>query len=131
MHHKESNLGPSPAFSPPPEAEGLLLIHGIHKFMLSGIHVLLYRVLCVCNLAVVYSSGTIAIDIWATVMTKDIWMYALFSIHWAPIGSPCGCVEPIGVTIDLDVAPYLLFMRLAELEVEVSWVWNCLNVWMS
>jgi hypothetical protein len=37
-----------------------------------------------------------------------------------PIGSPCGCVEPISVTIDLDVAPYLLFMRIAELEVEVA-----------
>ncbi|XP_039778861.1 receptor-like serine/threonine-protein kinase ALE2 isoform X2 [Panicum virgatum] len=37
-----------------------------------------------------------------------------------PIGSPCGCVEPISVIIDLDVAPYLLFMRIAELEVEVA-----------
>ncbi|TVU27713.1 hypothetical protein EJB05_19210 [Eragrostis curvula] len=37
-----------------------------------------------------------------------------------PIGSPCGCVLPISVIIDLDVAPYLLFMRIAELEVEVA-----------
>ncbi|KAJ1281610.1 hypothetical protein BS78_04G318700 [Paspalum vaginatum] len=37
-----------------------------------------------------------------------------------PIGSPCGCVEPINVIIDLGVAPYLLFMHIAELEVEVA-----------
>ncbi|XP_062221569.1 receptor-like serine/threonine-protein kinase ALE2 [Phragmites australis] len=37
-----------------------------------------------------------------------------------PIGSPCGCVLPISVIVDLDVAPYLLFMRIAELEVEVA-----------
>jgi hypothetical protein len=37
-----------------------------------------------------------------------------------PIGSPCGCVLPINVIIDLDVAPYLLFMSIAELEVEVA-----------
>lgn len=37
-----------------------------------------------------------------------------------PIGSPCGCVLPICVIVDLDVAPYLLFMRIAELEVEVA-----------
>ncbi|AQK55476.1 protein kinase superfamily protein isoform X1 [Zea mays] len=37
-----------------------------------------------------------------------------------PIGSPCGCVEPISVIVDLDLAPYLLFMSIAELEVEVA-----------
>ncbi|KAL6633312.1 hypothetical protein ACP70R_025983 [Stipagrostis hirtigluma subsp. patula] len=37
-----------------------------------------------------------------------------------PIGSPCGCVMPISVVVDLDVAPYLLFMRIAELEVEIA-----------
>ena len=37
-----------------------------------------------------------------------------------PIGSPCGCVLPISVIVDLDVAPYLLFMHIAELEVEVA-----------
>ncbi|KAG8072910.1 hypothetical protein GUJ93_ZPchr0006g43961 [Zizania palustris] len=37
-----------------------------------------------------------------------------------PIGSPCGCVLPISVIVDLNVAPYLLFMRIAELEVEVA-----------
>lgn len=37
-----------------------------------------------------------------------------------PIGSPCGCVLPISVIVDLDVAPYLLFMHIAELEVDVA-----------
>ncbi|PNT69428.1 hypothetical protein BRADI_3g55237v3 [Brachypodium distachyon] len=37
-----------------------------------------------------------------------------------PIGSPCGCVLPLSVIIDLHVAPYLLFMHIAELEVEVA-----------
>ncbi|XP_020113324.1 receptor-like serine/threonine-protein kinase ALE2 isoform X4 [Ananas comosus] len=38
----------------------------------------------------------------------------------SPLGSPCGCVLPIKVIIDLGIAPYLLFMRIAELEVEVA-----------
>ncbi|OEL29659.1 Receptor-like serine/threonine-protein kinase ALE2, partial [Dichanthelium oligosanthes] len=70
LHHRESNQGPSPSSSPPPEG---------------------------C------SSYTCTEPLTAT-----------------PIGSPCGCVEPISVTIDLDVASYLLFMRIAELEVEVA-----------
>ncbi|CAM0943014.1 unnamed protein product [Alopecurus aequalis] len=37
-----------------------------------------------------------------------------------PIGSPCGCVLPLSVIVDIDVAPYLLFMHTAELEVEVA-----------
>ncbi|KAJ4775617.1 Protein kinase superfamily protein [Rhynchospora pubera] len=37
-----------------------------------------------------------------------------------PIGSPCGCVFPMKFTMDLDVAPYLLFMHIGELEVEVA-----------
>ncbi|KAG0484983.1 hypothetical protein HPP92_008830 [Vanilla planifolia] len=37
-----------------------------------------------------------------------------------PIGSPCGCVYPIKVIIDLGVAPILLFPQIAELEVEVA-----------
>ncbi|CAL9154583.1 unnamed protein product [Musa hybrid cultivar] len=37
-----------------------------------------------------------------------------------PIGSPCGCVYPMQVGIDLGVAPYELFSRIAELEVDVA-----------
>ncbi|KAG6506976.1 hypothetical protein ZIOFF_032310 [Zingiber officinale] len=37
-----------------------------------------------------------------------------------PIGSPCGCVYPMQVGIDLGVAPFELFSRIAELEVEVA-----------
>ncbi|KAF7092028.1 hypothetical protein CFC21_094550 [Triticum aestivum] len=37
-----------------------------------------------------------------------------------PIGSPCGCVLPLSVIVDIAVAPYLLFMHTAELEVEVA-----------
>ncbi|XP_072986993.1 receptor-like serine/threonine-protein kinase ALE2 isoform X1 [Typha latifolia] len=37
-----------------------------------------------------------------------------------PIGSPCGCVYPMQVEIDLGVAPYQLFSRIEELEVEVA-----------
>nr|XP_010918962.1 receptor-like serine/threonine-protein kinase ALE2 isoform X1 [Elaeis guineensis] len=37
-----------------------------------------------------------------------------------PIGSPCGCVYPMQVKIDLGVAPYQLFSRIEELEVEVA-----------
>ncbi|XP_042377976.1 receptor-like serine/threonine-protein kinase ALE2 isoform X1 [Zingiber officinale] len=37
-----------------------------------------------------------------------------------PIGSPCGCVYPMQVGIDLAVAPFELFSRIAELEVEVA-----------
>ncbi|XP_072995929.1 receptor-like serine/threonine-protein kinase ALE2 isoform X2 [Typha latifolia] len=37
-----------------------------------------------------------------------------------PLGSPCGCVFPIKVVIDLEVAPYLLFTHIAELEVELA-----------
>ncbi|XP_065006915.1 receptor-like serine/threonine-protein kinase ALE2 isoform X1 [Musa acuminata AAA Group] len=37
-----------------------------------------------------------------------------------PIGSPCGCVSPMRVVIDLGVAPYLLFTHIAEFEVEVA-----------
>ncbi|KAJ0963670.1 hypothetical protein J5N97_028792 [Dioscorea zingiberensis] len=38
----------------------------------------------------------------------------------APFGSPCGCVFPMQVVIDLSVPPYQLFPRIAELEVEVA-----------
>lgn len=37
-----------------------------------------------------------------------------------PIGSPCGCVYPIQVVIDLGVAPFRLFTHIPELEVEVA-----------
>ncbi|KAL0927677.1 hypothetical protein M5K25_001875 [Dendrobium thyrsiflorum] len=37
-----------------------------------------------------------------------------------PIGSPCGCVYPIKVVIDVGVAPILLFPEIAELEIEVA-----------
>ncbi|XP_020593291.1 receptor-like serine/threonine-protein kinase ALE2 isoform X2 [Phalaenopsis equestris] len=37
-----------------------------------------------------------------------------------PIGSPCGCVYPIKVVIDVGVAPILLFPQIAELEIEVA-----------
>ncbi|XP_019709055.2 receptor-like serine/threonine-protein kinase ALE2 isoform X2 [Elaeis guineensis] len=37
-----------------------------------------------------------------------------------PIGSPCGCVYPIQVEIDLGVAPFQLFSRIQDLEVEVA-----------
>ncbi|ONK70848.1 uncharacterized protein A4U43_C04F2150 [Asparagus officinalis] len=37
-----------------------------------------------------------------------------------PIGSPCGCILPMQVKVDFDVAPYQLFSRTAELEVEVA-----------
>ncbi|XP_008783735.2 receptor-like serine/threonine-protein kinase ALE2 isoform X2 [Phoenix dactylifera] len=37
-----------------------------------------------------------------------------------PIGSPCGCVYPMQVKIDLGVAPYQLFSRIEDLEVEVA-----------
>ncbi|KAJ3672093.1 hypothetical protein LUZ60_006814 [Juncus effusus] len=37
-----------------------------------------------------------------------------------PIGSPCGCVFPIRLTMDLNVAPYLLFTHIAELEMEIA-----------
>lgn len=37
-----------------------------------------------------------------------------------PYGSPCGCVLPMQVEIDLEVAPYQLFPRTAELEMEIA-----------
>ncbi|KAK8945960.1 Receptor-like serine/threonine-protein kinase ALE2 [Platanthera guangdongensis] len=37
-----------------------------------------------------------------------------------PIGSPCGCVFPLKVVIDLGIAPILLFPQMAELEIEVA-----------
>ncbi|KAK8948299.1 Receptor-like serine/threonine-protein kinase ALE2 [Platanthera guangdongensis] len=37
-----------------------------------------------------------------------------------PIGSPCGCVYPIKVVMDVGVAPILLFPEIAELEIEVA-----------
>lgn len=37
-----------------------------------------------------------------------------------PIGSPCGCVYPIKVVIDVGVAPILLFPQIAQLEIEVA-----------
>ncbi|KAH0456152.1 hypothetical protein IEQ34_014059 [Dendrobium chrysotoxum] len=37
-----------------------------------------------------------------------------------PIGSPCGCVFPITVVIDVGLAPVLLFPQIAELEIEVA-----------
>ncbi|CAN6240083.1 unnamed protein product [Urochloa humidicola] len=37
-----------------------------------------------------------------------------------PIGSPCGCVYPMQIQLDLGVAPYQLFPRIGELEIEVA-----------
>lgn len=37
-----------------------------------------------------------------------------------PIGSPCGCVYPIKVVMDVGVAPILLFPEIAELEIEIA-----------
>ncbi|PVH35565.1 hypothetical protein PAHAL_7G214700 [Panicum hallii] len=37
-----------------------------------------------------------------------------------PIGSPCGCVYPMQIQLDLGVAPYQLFPRIDELEIEVA-----------
>ena len=37
-----------------------------------------------------------------------------------PIGSPCACVYPVQVEIDLGVAPYQLFTMIPELEVEIA-----------
>ncbi|KAJ0970405.1 hypothetical protein J5N97_023282 [Dioscorea zingiberensis] len=37
-----------------------------------------------------------------------------------PIGSPCACVYPVQVEIDLGVAPYQLFTMIPELEIEVA-----------
>uniref|UniRef100_A0A0D9W6Z9 Protein kinase domain-containing protein n=1 Tax=Leersia perrieri TaxID=77586 RepID=A0A0D9W6Z9_9ORYZ len=37
-----------------------------------------------------------------------------------PIGSPCGCVYPMQVQLDLGVAPYQLFPRIDELEIEIA-----------
>ncbi|XP_020079794.1 receptor-like serine/threonine-protein kinase ALE2 isoform X1 [Ananas comosus] len=37
-----------------------------------------------------------------------------------PLGSPCGCVYPIKVVMDIGVAPFVLFTHTAELEVEVA-----------
>ncbi|MQM09298.1 hypothetical protein Taro_042169 [Colocasia esculenta] len=37
-----------------------------------------------------------------------------------PIGSPCGCVLPMQVELDLGVAPFRVFSVVAELEVEVA-----------
>ncbi|CAN6235585.1 unnamed protein product [Urochloa humidicola] len=37
-----------------------------------------------------------------------------------PIGSPCGCVYPMQIQLDLGVAPYQLFPRINELEIEVA-----------
>ncbi|KAL6903677.1 hypothetical protein ACP4OV_004490 [Aristida adscensionis] len=37
-----------------------------------------------------------------------------------PIGSPCGCVYPMQIELDLGVAPYQLFPRIDELEIEVA-----------
>ncbi|KAG0535455.1 hypothetical protein BDA96_04G367800 [Sorghum bicolor] len=70
-HHRESNQGPAPSSSPPPEA-------GCSSYICTE------------------------------------------PLTATPIGSPCGCVEPISVIVDLDLAPYLLFMSIAELEVEVA-----------
>ncbi|KAJ6792636.1 receptor-like serine/threonine-protein kinase ALE2 [Iris pallida] len=41
-------------------------------------------------------------------------------LTFTPIGSPCACILPMQVQIDLGVAPYQLFSRIAELEVEVA-----------
>ncbi|KAE8806050.1 receptor-like serine/threonine-protein kinase ALE2 [Hordeum vulgare] len=37
-----------------------------------------------------------------------------------PIGSPCGCVYPMQIQLDLSVAPYQLFPRVDELEIEIA-----------
>ncbi|KAF0892977.1 hypothetical protein E2562_021279 [Oryza meyeriana var. granulata] len=37
-----------------------------------------------------------------------------------PIGSPCGCVYPMQIQLDLVVAPYQLFPRIDELEIEIA-----------
>ncbi|KAL5990292.1 Receptor-like serine/threonine-protein kinase ale2 [Asimina triloba] len=37
-----------------------------------------------------------------------------------PIGSPCGCVFPMQVELHLDVAPYAVFPRVPELEIEIA-----------
>ncbi|CAM0903864.1 unnamed protein product [Alopecurus aequalis] len=37
-----------------------------------------------------------------------------------PIGSPCGCVYPMQIQLDLGVAPYQLFPRIDELEIEIA-----------
>ncbi|KAK1314196.1 Receptor-like serine/threonine-protein kinase ALE2 [Acorus calamus] len=37
-----------------------------------------------------------------------------------PIGSPCGCVLPMQVELDLGVTPYVIFPLIPELEVEVA-----------
>ncbi|KAL5215867.1 hypothetical protein ABZP36_007268 [Zizania latifolia] len=37
-----------------------------------------------------------------------------------PIGSPCGCVYPMQIQLDLGVAPYQLFPRINELEMEIA-----------
>ncbi|KAK9146186.1 hypothetical protein Sjap_006089 [Stephania japonica] len=37
-----------------------------------------------------------------------------------PIGSPCGCVNPMQVELNLGVAPYAVFPLVEELEIEVA-----------
>ncbi|GJN27080.1 hypothetical protein PR202_gb15067 [Eleusine coracana subsp. coracana] len=37
-----------------------------------------------------------------------------------PIGSPCGCVYPMQIQLDLGVAPFQLFPRIDELEIEIA-----------
>lgn len=36
------------------------------------------------------------------------------------IGSPCDCVLPVRVTIDLGVPPYIFFTHITEFEVEMA-----------
>lgn len=38
----------------------------------------------------------------------------------SPIGSPCACVYPIQIGLDLGVAPFWLFTQIPELEIEVA-----------
>ncbi|RWR97280.1 receptor-like serine/threonine-protein kinase ALE2 isoform X2 [Cinnamomum micranthum f. kanehirae] len=37
-----------------------------------------------------------------------------------PIGSPCGCVYPMQVELDLGVAPFAVFPLVPELEIEIA-----------
>ncbi|KAK1260515.1 Receptor-like serine/threonine-protein kinase ALE2 [Acorus gramineus] len=42
------------------------------------------------------------------------------SLTPTPIGSPCGCILPMQVELDLGVTPYVIFPLIPELEVEVA-----------